>query len=144
MARSGFEKIQNSQKTLFGPRKLLLCGFEVEAQKKFEILLEIIGMNNLPLVWVNEQQNQETLQSIVELPADNGAGQTSNLPRTIIISGITENELHHLMSGCRNAGMKQALWATLTPTSIHWELQKLLAELLAERNALAARSTQTP
>lgn len=139
MSNSGFEKIQHSHKTLFGPRKLLLCGFEVESQKKFKILLKMIGIKALPLVWVTDQQSTETLKALVELPNGNGTGQTSNLPRAIIISGITENELHQLMSGCRKAGMKQALWATLTPTSNHWELQKLLSELIVERNALTAR-----
>jgi hypothetical protein len=44
------------------------------------------------------------------------------------------------MSGCRKAKMQQALWATLTPTSTDWTLKDLLAELDAERQALAKRS----
>ncbi|MBI5895900.1 MAG: DUF3783 domain-containing protein, partial [Desulfobacterales bacterium] len=42
-----------------------------------------------------------------------------------------------LMSGCRQAGMRQALWAALTPTSESWPLGQLLKELSTERAALA-------
>jgi hypothetical protein len=40
------------------------------------------------------------------------------------------------MGGCRQAQMKPALWATLTPTSETWALQDLLKELSAERRAM--------
>ena len=40
------------------------------------------------------------------------------------------------MAVCRNAGMRQALWATLTPMSETWMLKDLLAELSAEKEAL--------
>ncbi len=138
MSKSGFEKIQHSDKCLFGPRKLLLCGFAAQVQSKFKTLLELLGVGNLPLVWISEKQSQETLKDLVELSDGWGASQSSTLPRAIIVSGISENELHQLMSGCRKAGMKQALWAALTPTSMQWPLQRLLAMLAAEHKALSA------
>jgi hypothetical protein len=64
---------------------------------------------------------------------------SSQLPRAIIMAGITQKELHQLMSGCRQAEMKQALWATLTPVSENWTLKDLLAELAAEYRAIQER-----
>jgi hypothetical protein len=56
-----------------------------------------------------------------------GGGTASDLPRAVIVAGISEKELHLLMSGCRKAQMQQALWATLTPTSTDWALKDLLS-----------------
>ena len=141
MTKPGFEKIQHSDKYMFGPRKLLLCGFAAEAQPKFKSLLKMLGMDDLPVVWIPKEHSSEPIKDLVELPDGWGAFQSSTLPRTIIVSGISENELHQLMTGCRRAGMKQALWAALTPTSIQWRLQQLLAELSAEHQALSANKT---
>jgi Domain of unknown function (DUF3783) len=143
MTRPGFEKIQHSSKSLFGPRKLLLCGFAAEAQSKFRTLLAVLGIADLPLIWISQDQAARTLHDLVELPDGSGETQSSGLPRAIIVSGITEMELHQLMAGCRQAGLKQVLWAALTPTSVQWPLEHLLAELAAEREALQDRRKNT-
>jgi len=144
MSDPGFEKIQRSDKRLFGPRKLLLCGFAAEAQPKFKSLLEVLGIVELPLIWILQEQSADPINVLVDLPDGWGATQSSTLPRAIIVSGISENELHQLMTGCRRAGMKQALWAALTPTSIQWPLQELLAALSAEHRAMSARKPPAP
>ncbi len=131
-----FQKISPSDQPLYGPRKLLLCGFSAEAQPKFDALLEVIGLADLPKVWVTDAQAGIPVGELARLVNGTGAGQPSSLPRAIIMAGITQNELHRLMSGCRQAQMKPALWATLTPTSETWALQDLLKELSAERRAM--------
>jgi hypothetical protein len=137
MAKAGFEKLQNSEKTLFGPRKLLLTGFSSNSQTKFKILLEMLGLSDLPIVWAASEQLDDPLNVVVDLPEDFGKGMDSSLPRAIIAGGITEKELRLLMSGCRKAGMKHTIWATLTPTSVTWPLKQLLAELTAEHKAMS-------
>ena len=81
----------------------------------------------------------QTLSTLLELPDGTGCGHDSTLSRAVIVSGITENQLHSLMSVCRKSGMKQALWAALTPTSETWTLDGLLDELNKERKALSGR-----
>ena len=78
---------------------------------------------------------------MLALANDTGFGVTSELPRAIIMCGLTQNELHRLMSGSREAGMKPPLWATLTPTSETWTVQDLLKELLAEHAAMQQRKS---
>ena len=133
---ASFEKISQNDQKIYGPRKLLLCGFAAEAQPKFIKLMEILSIVDLPLVWVTEDQAGSRLDELLELADGAGWGRPSPLPRAVIMSGITTNELHTIMSGCRQAGMKQALWATLTPTSESWPLEQLLSELVAEREAM--------
>jgi hypothetical protein len=76
---------------------------------------------------------------LFQRPDHSGEGTDSGLPRAVIMAGITQNELLRLMGTCKQAGMQPALWATLTPTSATWPLAALLAELAAERKALAGR-----
>ena len=137
MNDASFEKIGRSEKCLYGPRRLLLCGFPVAAQSKFNTLLGMLGITNLPLVWASEDDSGMRLGTLMEKADGYGDGVASTLPRAIIVAGIEENELHRLMSGCRQAGMQKALWATLTPTSETWTLRELLEELAAENRAMS-------
>ena len=136
MADDSFQKVDQSDNILYGPRKLLLCGFAAEVQPKFITLLEMIGLSSIPLVWVTQDQADIHVGELVQLDDGAGMGASSGLPRAIIMSGISQNELHTLMAGCRNSGMQQPLWATLTPTSESWPIQNLLKELAAEHRAM--------
>jgi hypothetical protein len=144
MTDGEFQKVARTHKPLYGPRKLLLCGFAAEVQPKFIKLLDIIGLAEIPLVWVTEDQAGLSVGELISLENGTGTGLSSELPRAVIMSGITQNELHALMSGCRQSGMQQALWATLTPTSQTWPLQNLLHELASEHRAMQARKQQRP
>jgi len=141
MNSSGFEAVAESDKLLYGPRKLLVCGFPAEVQSKFLQLLEMIGITDLPAVWISPDQAGETVGRLTELPDKSGWGISSDLPRAIIVCGIAEKELHQLMDGCRKSGMKRPLWAVLTPHSEKWTLDSLLSELTAERKALEKEKT---
>ncbi|UCD82250.1 MAG: DUF3783 domain-containing protein [Desulfobacterales bacterium] len=142
MTDGEFQKVSRTDKPLYGPRKLLLCGFAADAQSKFNTLLDMIGLSELPLVWVTEDQADLSVGELVRLANGTGTGLTSQLPRAVIMSGITQKELHLLMSGSRQAGMKQTLWATLTPMSETWTLNNLLKELAAEHRAMQARKSK--
>ncbi|MBC2710277.1 MAG: DUF3783 domain-containing protein [Desulfosarcina sp.] len=137
MTDGTFEKVKHSDNRMYGSQKLLLCGFPAPAQTKFMAILKMAGLQDVSVVWANEAHGQATLAALLALPDQSGAGSGSNLPRAIIVSGITENQLHGLMTICRKAGMQQALWAALTPTSETWPLAQLLTELQAERKALS-------
>ena len=136
MTDAEFQKVTQSDEMLYGPRKLLLCGFAANVQPKFIKLLEMIGLSGLPLVWVTEDQADRPVGELMQLADGTGSGASSDLPRAIIMSGISQKELHTLMAGCRQSGMRQPLWATLTPTSEGWPIQNLLKELAAEHRAM--------
>ena len=136
MTDATFEKITRSDTPLYGPEKLIVCGFSAELQPKFEVVLDMAGLKQVPLVWALESQQDARLSELADLPSGAGRGASSALPRAIIVAGITERQLQTLMAVCRQSGMKSALWATLTPTSETWLLKDLLAELSAEREAL--------
>jgi hypothetical protein len=136
MTDDGFQKVDQSENLLYGPRKLLLCGFAADVQPKIITLLDMIGLSSIPLVWVTDNQADIHVAELVQLENGAGTGASSALPRAIIMSGISQNELHKLMAGCRKSGMQQPLWATLTQTSESWPIQNLLKELAAEHRAM--------
>ncbi len=133
MAEARFEKLTDSNTVLYGPRKLLLCGFGREAQPKFQNVLAMAGLAGVPLVWAAAEDAAAIVGELFQRSDGAGAGVGSALPRAVIVAGITEKELLTLMHVCRKTGMKTALWATLTPTSETWTLKDLLEELSAER-----------
>jgi len=139
MTDAKFEKVSNTDRQLYGPRKLLLCGFSQSVQPNFAKLLELIGLSEIPKVWVSENQADIRVDELMELEDGTGWGVSSELPRAIIMAGITQNEMHGLMTGCRESKMKPTLWATLTPTSETWTIQSLLNELAAEHEAMQKR-----
>lgn len=137
MSKPGFVKIKSSNAPFYGLRALILCGFSSNAQSKFASLLAMLGLKELPMIWVSADHSKEPVGDLFQHTNGFGAGDSSSLPRAIIVGGIMEKELQRLMVGCRKAGMKQALWATLTPTSEKWPLEQLIGELQAEHRALS-------
>lgn len=140
MSDAGFEKVLPSDERMYGPRMLLICGFPSDAQPNFVKFLEIIGLSDLPKIWVTEALAAILISDVLALADNAGWGESSGLPRAIIMCGLTQNELHLLISGSRQAGMKPPLWATLTPTSETWTVQDLLRELAAEHEAMKQKN----
>jgi hypothetical protein len=139
MTDAKFEKVSQTDKPLYGPRKLLLCGFSQNVQPNFKKLLDLIGLSEIPKIWVTEDQADIRVNELMKLEDSTGWGVSSELPRAIIMAGITQNEMHQLMTGCRKSRMKPTLWATLTPTSETWTIKSLLNELAAEHEAMQKR-----
>ncbi len=136
-----FEKVTQTDTPMYGPRRLLVCGFSAEVQPKFVTVLKMVDMADIPVIWATASQKDETLGTLFGLAGGHGWGESSDLPRTVVVSGIMEKQLHLLMDICRKTGMKGALWAALTPTSETWTLSALLRELSAERAQLARRKS---
>ena len=139
MPDARFEKLQRSDSPMYGPRKIVLCGFGRDTQPKFKTVIAMAGLADVPLVWASAEDRAVALGELFSRPGKSGEGVGSALPRAVIMAGITENELHRLMGVCKRTGMRQALWAALTPTSETWSLEALLAELSAERSQLDKR-----
>lgn len=139
MSEGEFEKVSKSDKPMYGPRKLLICGFSADIQPHVAKMLEILKLADVPRIWVTPEHAGSLISEVVALEDNTGWGVSSELPRAIIMCGLTQKELHILMSGSREAGMKPPLWATLTPTSETWTVQDLLKELAAEHEAMKRR-----
>ena len=114
-----------------------MCSCPVQrglAPEERESLLEFVKrtMDDIPVVFGVNTDVNSTLGEIFNHDHKAGMTHPSDLPRTVIMSGLSQNELHGLMGAYRGEGFVQQLWATLTPVSESWTLKALLIELLAE------------
>lgn len=130
-----YDRIGASEKPLYGPRGMLVAGMSAEEQDAICALVREGGMENLPIVFVTEADLEITVKDALKLENHHGKGEPATSLRAIIMSGFLELELQLFMSAYRRADLPRPMWATLTPTSKDWTMQKLLTELAAEDDA---------
>jgi hypothetical protein len=143
--KATFTKVSRTEDRLYGPRKLLICGFPLAGRSGFLDIMKSAEIENVPTVWVESGQADFLLKDLFALPDQSGLKKESELFRAVIMGGITQKELHQLMGTCRNNGMPPVLWAVLTPISETWTLKMLLEELESERCKMRERrSSKAP
>ena len=136
MTDGTFERVTDSDKALYGPPKVVFCGFPAKAHPALNALMEMADLGAVPVIYAGTAHGTETLGGLFELPGGSGEGIDSDLPRAVIVGGISEKALQQLMGAARASRMQPPLWAVLTPVSESWTLVDLLRELAAEREAL--------
>ena len=129
MSDGSFERVTDSGRLLHGPRAVMFCGFPAKAHPALTALLKMAELADVAVIHAEAAQAGETVGALFKLPAGTGDGVDSDLPRAIIVGGITEKELQRLMGGARVSRMQPPLWAVLTPVSETWTLSALLSEL---------------
>ncbi len=137
-----FNRIGKSGKRMYGPRGLLVCGYTEEERMTFLDFISALNMEDIPIIFAGNKDIGNTLSELLNLIHKAGITGPSDLPRAVIMSGLSQNELHKLMRAYREAGFMSQIWATLTPTSETWTLKSLLIQLLAEARAMQ-KSQQT-
>ncbi len=134
-----FTKVEKTAERMYGPRKLLVCGYAAGDQGALLSCLRETGLNDLPVVFIREKEGDQCIRDILERDNGHGAGEDSRLRRAVIMSGFTQEELHRLLKNYRESGLPVQLWATVTPTSEGWQMVDLLKELAAESEAMKKR-----
>lgn len=133
--KAEFTKIDKSDKKMYGPRGLLVCGYPLEERENFLQLAEKT-MGDISVIFGVNTDVNNTLGELFKNDHNSGMTHPSDLPRAVIMSGLSQNELHNLMGAYRREGLPKQLWATLTPVSENWTLKALLVELLSEAEAM--------
>jgi Domain of unknown function (DUF3783) len=136
MEQGEFRKVERSEERMYGPFKLLVCGYSQEEQNTFLAFLEEIGFGTLPVIFVTDADIPFTLSAILDREDRAGMEEPSLTKRAVILSGFTQAGLHQLISASKQAGFPAQLWATLTPVSEKWAIGYLLEELAKEAEAM--------
>jgi hypothetical protein len=139
MREGKFEKIQDSDERMYGPKGILVCGYPPPEQRFFVLFMDKAGFSDRPIIFPTTRDAGRTLKDVLGLTSGTGMGEPADLPRAVIMSGFTQNEVHRIMFAHRQAGLPAQLWATLTPVSEHWLLSDLLRELVKENESLGAK-----
>jgi hypothetical protein len=139
MVESTFQKMERSEKRIYGPKGILICGYPPDEHGPLAEALEQIGYGDRPFIFVTDGDAGKTVGEVLTLGDRWGIGQPSQMPRAMIMSGFTQQEVHTVMSAYRKVGLPNQLWAMLTPVSETWPIEKLLGELAAEAEAMKKR-----
>ncbi len=131
-----FKKVGKSEKKMYGPRKLLVCGYTEPSQRALLSLVKENGFDSFPVIFATNGDLQKTLKEVLDSDDRQGQGEASDMKRAVIMSGLTQKELHTLMAAYRGSELPAQLWATLTPVSEAWSVADLLDELAAEAEAM--------
>ena len=131
-----FEKVEKSSQRMHGPKGILVCGYAPAEHEPLADALAQIGFADRPVIFATDRDAERALIELLSSENRSGMGMPSSMPRAIIMSGFTQEELHILMNAYRKAGLPPQLWATLTPVSENWTLATLLLELSKEDKAL--------
>jgi len=142
MTDATFQKVEKSEKRMYGPPCLLICGYRADEQEQIFSLIETCGLSGRPVVFAGEGDAEKTLGDLARAEPGKGRGASSGLARAIIMSGFTESELHSLLSTYRKENLTPQLWATLTPVSETWTLKALLEELASEAEVFKKRQQE--
>ena len=131
-----FNRLDKSDKRMYGPRGLLVCGYPEEERDKFLDFTSKINLSDIPVIFAVNEDVEKILGELFTHEHQAGITGDSDLPRSVIMSGLSQNELHVLMGAYREAGFVSQIWASLTPTSETWTLKEILIELLKEARAM--------
>jgi hypothetical protein len=132
MSDGEFQKIQESDERMYGPKGILVCGYPPPEHRFFAMFMDKAGFSDRPIVFAKTEDAGRTLKELLGLNSGWGMGEPTDLPRAVIMSGFTQNEVHRIMVAYRQAGLPAQMWATLTPVSENWLLSDLLRELVKE------------
>jgi hypothetical protein len=137
-----FNKVEKSDRRMYGERKIIVCGYPATEHLLIMAVMARAGLEDVPVVFPDESCLEKTLKDIMALEANFGKGENSKMRRSVVLSGLTEQELHNAMDSYRDIGLPGQLWAVITPTTESWTLKQLLDELAAERDAFRRRAQQ--
>ncbi len=111
---------------------LLLIGFPEE---EIEKVRDATDMDILP---VDARWENEKLKDIVMKKPLNEY-QRLGEQRIVIMHDVEKEEISPIMKGIRGAINEHIIFATTTPTSLDWELYRLIEELLEEDEYFRSR-----
>jgi hypothetical protein len=135
-AESTFRPIGDSNNRMPGNTAVLVSGCSGDEQVLLRSVMDDNGLADVPAVYIAEVSLDSTLTELTALPGETNAGAVAKLPRGVVMSGLTENQLHLLMKIYRESPLPQPCWASVTPTNGTWTIKQMLIELLKEREAL--------
>jgi len=130
LENSGFKKITESEKRLYGKYGLLVSGFSKNEQDALIAIVE--KFNSLKVIFVQDEHMDTLLKDMFDKDDRCGYGNDSSLKRVIIFSGFKEKDLVNFMERVKALSLRKNLWAALTPISEKWTIRRLIKELELE------------
>ena len=88
MNEGTFEKMGRSERRLYGPQGVLVCGYPPDEHAPFAEAMESIGFGGKPFIFVTDEDGGKTVGEVLALGNRWGIGKVSHLARAVIMSGF--------------------------------------------------------
>lgn len=112
-----------------------------DTEPDFAALADACRAEGLTLTPVTPADTGRTIASLCGGPGPASApALTGDWPAALIMNGLDRSRLDSFLTRLRAGGVSIPLKAMVTPTNQGWTLAALLAELVREREAFAARA----
>ena len=112
-----------------------------DTEPGFAALADACRAEGLTLTPVTSADTGRTIGSLCGGPGPASApALTGDWPAALIMNGLDRSRLDSFLTRLRAGGVSIPLKAMVTPTNQGWTLAALLAELVREREAFAARA----
>ncbi len=132
-----------------GPPAVLLTGHAEPEAELLHKLLEALELSGVPVGCCTlPMLGRPLLQALEQVsagtrPAGEDPIPPDQLPRALILSGLTGAEVHRLLDAFRAARIPRPIVATTTPKNLRLTVRELLRHLLAEHAAMQQRRSQS-
>ena len=139
MSDDDFEALSEDEQAGLGPAAVLLAGFEAAEETPISQLLSGAGAPEHALIRCRVSMLDQTLHDALAEPAPGELARADQLPRVLILSGLSNRQLHAVIDGFADTGLRRPVWASATENSLQMTLKALLTHLLAEQQAAMER-----
>jgi hypothetical protein len=142
MPKHGFQKIDPTAEETCGPEAVLVCGFPATVEEPLRNLLTRVGAGNHRVVLCTPRMVKQELGRALE-PRPDDTDETpaapDELPRVMVLSGMTGGQLQNFVSSYRTTGLPRPIFASTTPINVGFPVGRLIVDLLKEHRAMARR-----
>ena len=142
MKKHGFQKIDPRGEEICGPEAVLVCGFPATVEEPLRDLLARVDAPNHRVVFCTPRMVKQELGRALE-PGPDETDETpaapDELPRVMVLSGMTGGQLQNFVSTYRTAGLPRPIFASTTPINVGFPVGRLIVDLLKEQRAMSQR-----
>jgi len=136
MSDGTFHAIDRGREQTFGPRAILICGYDAGAAPALSDLLQRIGADGCALRFACVSVLTMPLEKALSAQSEEPPIEADKLPRVMVLSGMTGGEIHDFLDGFSDTILPRPIFASATHNNLAFETRGLLAELLREHRAM--------
>lgn len=139
MAESKFKKLEDIQPVETTVRAALLCGYSIKQKTTLAEFFDHIGIPEVQFVMCTEQMIPHKLKEAFEIPDDNPPLPPEKLPRAMILSGFSSENIRDLLDNFSDCEVPRPIFATTTPVNLTFTVRELLIDILEEHKVMSQK-----
>lgn len=131
-----FEPLDSDSDQAFGPRAVLLCGYDRDEVVAIEALLAAADAGEHRIVCCTTTMGSWSIERA--LGGDDGGRllPVGKLPRVMLLSGLRDQQVQRALDAYAATGLDRPIFAVATPANLGFTVIQLLEELMAEHQAM--------